>query len=73
MRRTSSAPLGIESRIAALAVIVAAHAGSRCSSPSVAAGAEPGATQNELEDLRRRVAELENSQRAAEPDKWNSY
>jgi hypothetical protein len=37
------------------------------------AGAEPGATQNELEDLRRRVAELENSQRAAEPDKWNSY
>jgi hypothetical protein len=34
------------------------------SSPSVAAGAEPGATVNELEDLRRRVAELETSQRS---------
>ena len=34
------------------------------SSPSAAAGAEPRATMNELEDLRRRVAELENSQRS---------
>jgi Protein of unknown function (DUF3302) len=34
------------------------------SSPSAAAGAEPAATVNELEDLRRRVAELENSQRS---------
>jgi Protein of unknown function (DUF3302) len=34
------------------------------SPPSPAAGAEPGATVNELEDLRRRVAELEISQRS---------
>jgi hypothetical protein len=34
------------------------------SSPSVAAGPEPGARPNELEDLRRRVAELENRQRS---------
>jgi Protein of unknown function (DUF3302) len=34
------------------------------SPPSPAAGAEPLATVNELEDLRRRVAELEMSQRS---------
>jgi len=35
------------------------------SSPSAAAGAKPEATVNELEDLGRRVAELENSQRSS--------